>query len=342
MAHRDKLAAEIEAAEKEIYRNRDEKNKTQAPPVEHQTKPEELDDDLSTTNPELEPEPEDEVDEVTAEHDEAKGDDGAAKADEPEEWESRFKTYKAHADITISGLRRSLLAAQEENLTLRDQIDDLTKKFAKITSEKKRDISQIFSDEERDLIGEETLKAMQKYNDAMLESAVAPLKSELEKEREARKKEQSKAVEEEKKAIQNEFLATLAKIVPNYAELDRNPRWLAWMKHPDEVSGVPRETLFLRAQANGDVGRVAEFFKEWQRLQKPKDKLASKVTPVGKQGETKTPPQNRQKKQGLTLKQIDQFYLDVARGKFRNRPKAQQEMERMIDEHLRNLGMRRK
>jgi hypothetical protein len=87
--------------------------------------------------------------------------------------------------------------------------------------------------------------------------------------------------------------------------------------------------------------RVAEFFKEWKRITTPKDKLANKLTPTGV-GTSNPTPQNRQKPAGLTIQQIDKFYDDVAKGKYRNNSKAQQEMERRIDAHLKKTSMGRK
>jgi len=53
--------------------------------------------------------------------------------------------------------------------------------------------------------------------------------------------------------------------VPNYREIDRDPRWLEWLTRPDPLSGYPRQRLLDDAIVQGNAARVIAFFRGFQR-----------------------------------------------------------------------------
>jgi hypothetical protein len=53
--------------------------------------------------------------------------------------------------------------------------------------------------------------------------------------------------------------------VPNYREIDRDPRWHRFLLETDPYIGRPRQLLLNDAVASGDVSRVAAFFRGFQQ-----------------------------------------------------------------------------
>jgi len=53
----------------------------------------------------------------------------------------------------------------------------------------------------------------------------------------------------------------LAEAVPNFREIDRDPRWLQWLTGRDALSGQIRQQLLDDAVAKGNDGRVIAFFR---------------------------------------------------------------------------------
>jgi hypothetical protein len=265
---------------------------------------------------------------------------GDATPDSQVDWEKRFKNFKASSDATVHGLRKEVLALREELQRSSDAYTELNKRMNELTSKAPADINAMFSEEEREIIGEETLIAMQKAQAKTLEAQLKPLQEQLEKEREYRRKMEEKALEQERAGLQQTFIQKLATLCPEYAELDTNPKFHAWMDEPDVASGYPRIQIFKRAQAAGDVGRVAEFFLQFRDLSKPKNKLAGKVTPVS--GGTGQVVREKAEAPEITREFIDKFYDDSTKGVYRGRFKEQQEIQKRIDDHLRKLaaGMR--
>ncbi|HVI66668.1 MAG TPA: hypothetical protein VM910_29440 [Bradyrhizobium sp.] len=56
--------------------------------------------------------------------------------------------------------------------------------------------------------------------------------------------------------------------VPNWPEIDQNPRWHAWLSTVDPLSGCPRQRLLDDAIASGSAERCAAFFQSFMREQR--------------------------------------------------------------------------
>src|SRR5262249_61222664 len=61
--------------------------------------------------------------------------------------------------------------------------------------------------------------------------------------------------------VQRNLHSQVEREVPNWREINADPRWLAWLSTPDPYSGVTRQRLLNDATAKGDAGRVVRIFK---------------------------------------------------------------------------------
>lgn len=59
--------------------------------------------------------------------------------------------------------------------------------------------------------------------------------------------------------------ARVERAVPNFREVDRDPRWLQWLSGVDALTGRARQVLLNDAIASTDASRVAEFFRKFQQ-----------------------------------------------------------------------------
>jgi hypothetical protein len=57
----------------------------------------------------------------------------------------------------------------------------------------------------------------------------------------------------------------VAAAVPNFREVDRDPRWHQWLIGVDLMSGRVRQSLLNEAINSGDAQRVQLFFKQFQQ-----------------------------------------------------------------------------
>jgi hypothetical protein len=59
--------------------------------------------------------------------------------------------------------------------------------------------------------------------------------------------------------------AQVAAAIPNYREIDRDPRWHQWLMTLDPLTGQIRQQLLNDAIASGSVARVSAFFRGFQQ-----------------------------------------------------------------------------
>jgi hypothetical protein len=57
----------------------------------------------------------------------------------------------------------------------------------------------------------------------------------------------------------------VAQAVPDYQQIDRDPRWHQWLLTPDPLSGKLRQELLNDAIASSDLNRVVSFFRGFQQ-----------------------------------------------------------------------------
>jgi hypothetical protein len=354
MAHPDSLAAEIEAVEKEIYGNPSDA------PAANVNQPNVVLETDGHGNPVGSPEaPEgtsEGVEAPTKAPAEPAVQTGVVAPAEPsegvvtpqppaeaqpqppsEDWEKRYKGYKASSDATIHGLRQEALSLRELVQQQDDKISQLESKLEETAQP--QDSGLQFTPEEREVIGEDTIKALEKANLAA-EAKLKPLKDKLKASEDARRKEKADQLKRDRQDAHTKFIASVKAAVPNFEKIDKNPSFKDWMSGADKASGLLREQLFRKAQAAGDVERVAGFFHQFEELfMKGRRTEESRVAPESAPaGQTTRAPQDNQGQPVITQEFIDKFYNDARRGKYRGRLKEQQEIEQMIDNHLRALA----
>lgn len=238
-------------------------------------------------------------------------------------WKKRYSTYKASSDATIYSLRQEIVRAAATTDELRKKVNSLQK----LMSDKQPDsFTSAFSEEDMNIFGEDAVNSMKRATESM----VAPLKQELAEAREKLRMREATDVQNHAVQAKTTFLNKLANAVPDYAEIDVDPKFAEWVNDIDMNSGFSRLQLFKNAEANGDVGRVASFMNEFKALHKKRNPLDSKITPTSSQQarETNVAPEQ------ITPEYVNKFYDDYAKGKYRGKEKLAQEIETKIDKAL--------
>lgn len=247
--------------------------------------------------------------------------------------DKRFRNLKASNDSTIFSLRKDLANALKNEGTIRTKLGEANNELNQMKS--KVDIySDLLSDDEKDILGEDTLSSFKKLNKAAVDSAVAPLREQLEEARKERDARAQEAASSHEQQASSNFLSRLGDLVPDYNTLDTNPEFLNYMKNVDEFTGDQRESIFKRAQSIGDVGRVAQFFIEFKKLKNAgKDALNKRVTPstsASAQTSRTTTTNNSPKKQYVSMAGYDKFCSDVSKGRYKGREKEVKQIEAAV------------
>jgi len=114
--------------------------------------------------------------------------------------------------------------------------------------------------------------------------------------------------------------------VPNALDLNRDPDFLEWLNHQETSSGLSRQQLLSDAVAKFDTDRVAYFFKTYNAEKgignddKAKalanDERAKQIDP----GQVKAnAPVQEQTQPILSVVEIQKFYEDLSKGRYRGR-----------------------
>ena len=92
--------------------------------------------------------------------------------------------------------------------------------------------------------------------DVTQRAALHALSPELQEIRNQNAELQRRLAQEQRHRLDSQVAAA----VPDYREIDRDPRWHAWLRTPDQLSGVQRQQLLNDAVASGSAQRVRAFF----------------------------------------------------------------------------------
>jgi len=142
----------------------------------------------------------------------------------------------------------------------------------------------------------------------------------------------SEVAELKQQILQEKFLTELTALAPDWNEIDQNPDFLGWLGQPDELSGATRQEMLN--QAAGDAPRVAAFINAWKDTQRQASQPTATAPQLSGKYET---PSNRagealaERGKTYTQAQVNGFYDDVAKGKYRGRQAEAQQIERELD-----------
>lgn len=246
-------------------------------------------------------------------------------------WKQRFTNYKASTDKTISSLRKENSELVRRLMDLETKYDDLASKHANVLSKSSDPLDGIITTEDIDTVGEEAVDIIRKVTKKVAESEAHPLKEELARLKAEKLAAEKRAQEERKRNAYNAFLSDLGRIVPDYAAVNVDSRFIEFMNGYDEITGEKRVDAFRRAEDYLDADRVADFFIEFKRTvpRSKREVLEENITPTVTSGSTVN-TSGKQKAETFTARQVEDFFNDVARGVYKNRMKEADELEARI------------
>lgn len=130
------------------------------------------------------------------------------------------------------------------------------------------------------------------------------------------------------------FYATLNRIVPDWRDINVDPRWLAWLGQRDPVYGAPRQAALDQAFSRLDAEHVASVFNAFVASLPAAPAPASLEDQVAPSSVSSTPPAAPAARPVITQKSITDFYNDVSRGRYVGRESEQARLEAEINAAL--------
>lgn len=153
----------------------------------------------------------------------------------------------------------------------------------------------------------------------------------LEERNAALEKQVGGVVEKQGVVTRQSYLQGLARQVPDYEAINKDPRWLKWLDEVDPLSGERRQTYLDKAFDAMDADATARLFLLWQKSVEVKSPAPSPLERQVAPGPARAPTQAPAAEKSWTLAEIETFYSDVARGKYRGKEAEQARIENEID-----------
>ena len=177
-------------------------------------------------------------------------------------WKNRYRDLQSYADSRDNEYKSRIQSTEEQNLILLKRLESLeSKKESPVT-----EMSSYFTQEDKDMLGEDTVSSLSSATEKAIEERLAPLKSQLKSETTRRIKAEEKRLKDSRTSTYNEFLDELNSLVPDYKKYNADRGFNQWLALRAEGSKVSRSVLLRNAESAGDAERVSQFFDAYKKL----------------------------------------------------------------------------
>lgn len=253
---------------------------------------------------------------------------------EPSDLEHRYRSAQGRERAAIARAER----AENDNNELRMRLDALEAVQRNPSLAQPAGPLPDLTPEEVETLGPDLLRMVNVRAQIIARGETARLQAELDS---LRNTFQASAQRQVLSARDNMML-TIDTEVPEWRVLNEDPKFLAWLGEHDILAGNTRHNLFLDAYEHNDTQRVVAFFKNFgngvfnqatqphaQAANQPL-KVPLEVFTAPGRGTPSAVTTAAPGKPTFTNQQVEQFYGDVRRGKFRGREAEQNRLEAEI------------
>lgn len=114
--------------------------------------------------------------------------------------------------------------------------------------------------------------------------------------------------------VEASFFKSLTEMVPDWEQVNQDPKFLTWLDEVDELTGETRQSLLSRAEKGRDAARTAKFFNAYKKTSSTwaantTNALESQVAPP-----TNKAPNAPPAKKIWTRAEVADFYAKARRG----------------------------
>ena len=186
-----------------------------------------------------------------------------SQSDELARWEQRYNSLQGKYNAEVPHLHA-------QNKQLQEQIDALKAQFDKAQEAKPAEAKKLVTDEDVSSFGEDLIDVQRRVARDVFTEYVTPLQQEVE----LLKQEKQKLLEQvqgtSNQVAMTQFEARLRQAVPDFDQINADPRWVAWLDEMDPILRAPRRSVAQAAFDASDADAVAHYvslFKQGQGQQ---------------------------------------------------------------------------
>lgn len=261
----------------------------------------------------------------------------AAPPAEPDPWEHKYNVLKGKYDAEVPRMAREIRemrAAVEQSQAM---IEALQQQQQPPAAAKPGEFKFITPEEVSDY-GAELTDFMGRVAKEQLDAVAGSLQQELSAIRQQLGMTQQKVAMTDKERM----YSLLDKSLPEWREVNRDPTFLAWLEAQDPYTGYPRRELLMGAYEQNNAERLLAFFNGYinehaavtpstgEAPRQPQVSLETMVAPGAPQASGPAGTPLDRSTRILTQAEIDRFYADVHRGRYRGREADKAKIEAQI------------
>jgi len=275
-----------------------------------------------------------------------------------ETWERRFKSLNGRIEAENKRMRDSIAQLSDRAQELERENRLLRSAPAPQANGHAQEQRPLLSDAEIEEYGPDFVDVMRRVAAETVERTAQPLNEEIN----TLRAQMGHVQQETGNAFLNRMNQTIEARVPNWAALNKHPKFIEWSQLPDVFSGAIRKGLMQEAWNSGQPERVAAFFQAFlaeeaatnpqgQPVQQrpPSSGLIVSDTPMDPRtvgasldlatlaapGRAHSAGGTPVEKPVYTAAEITRFYTDVAAGRWRGR-----DQQRLAIDHDISLAQR--
>lgn len=133
------------------------------------------------------------------------------------------------------------------------------------------------------------------------------------------------------KTMEEMFYQSLGDQVPDWRQINEMDSWLNWLGREDEVYGMTRQQALDNAHAALNANRVAAVFKKFKDdVLAKQPTLENQVAPAAGAASAPPPP-SAAAPRVITQKAVQDFYLALAKGRYRGKEAEAERLKQEID-----------
>lgn len=257
-----------------------------------------------------------------------------------ENWKARYQTLQGMYNADVPRLTAQLKAAQASLVAL-----DVELKAAKQAPKPAAITAPTVTDKDVEAFGSDLVDLIKRQSRDTITEAEAGWSVErqkLESEIADLKKQGGSVAERQAIEAREKYWNDLGNLVPTYAAVNVDERFMGWLAEVDPLSGITRQRYLENAFETFDASRTAALFAKWitdygtpapaapPAKTAAQQQLERQVAPAGSKATTPVPSSNDDTRTWSPA-EIDQFYRAGGRGEYRGREAEYNKIEASID-----------
>ena len=171
------------------------------------------------------------------------------------DFKQKYSTLKGKYDVEVPRLHQ-----QVKQLT--EQLDSFQKEMTAKKEEptKPKEKVSLVTDADREEFGEDLLNVQRK----VAQEVAHDYEEKLEQQNKVIKELQDQIAGTNKQVGDVGFSQRLMNLVPDFADVDNDKRWIAWLNEHDPMLRAPRRVQAQEAFDKGDAEAIADYVKLWK------------------------------------------------------------------------------